>query len=70
MDRSQVPLENTPAREVPLRDPRQAREYTVRTNAKSKIEFQESVRSQMEFGSESESKAKTREQDQYLFEER
>jgi len=28
------------------------------------------VRSQMEFGSESESKAKTREQDQYLFEER
>ena len=39
---------NALAREVPLRNPRQAREYIVRTDAKSEIEFQESVRSQME----------------------
>jgi hypothetical protein len=51
---TRVVLGNALAREVPLRNPRQAREYTVRTDAKSEIEFQESVHSQMEFGDESE----------------
>ena len=50
--RSQVPLGNALVREFPLRNHGRTLEYTDQANAKREIEFQERLRSQMEFGNE------------------
>ena len=49
---TRVALGNAAAREVLLRNHGRAQEYTGRTDAKREMEFQERLRSQMEFGNE------------------